>query len=126
MEGEGGLGARGGQRHLWEGGRRGHTYRQGGVGTGELSQLRGSNSSAVNSEIGTCGHGGLRRERSEDPATPPTHSPVPQAAEPAGATSPGAHTCLSLLGPQCLPGRKAREKKETMEPDGTQIKLDPR
>lgn len=38
MEGEGGLRARGGQRHLWEGGRRGHTYRQGGVGTRELNQ----------------------------------------------------------------------------------------
>ena len=56
MESEGGLGSRGGQRGI-------HGREEGGTtptgkeesGTRELSQLRGSNSSEVNSEKGTCG-----------------------------------------------------------------------
>ena len=51
-------------------------------GTRELSQLRGSNSSEVNSEKGTCGH--RRPEEGESQRGRPSHSansqPVLEAA----------------------------------------------
>lgn len=85
-----------------------------------------SNSSAVNSEIGTCSHrkseeGEIPRE---DTATAPTFWERPAGSRTRSQLLQGPH--LPALPCPSVPARRTGEGEKTMEPDGTQIKLDPR
>lgn len=102
---------------------------------GGLNQSKGSNSSRVNSEIGSRdlrhgkGKGRVKGVRDEDSVTPPTRGPGPlressrQQSQREPPPSGPPPSCPFLPLSACW---KARQGEKTMEPDRTQIKLDPR